>query len=171
MGQDWEKLGQVLHILQSILQMKEFFGKNVCSMFFLASTSNFKGEYFGKDCRAVVKPYQRSITEQKMKFPTADFFSESKYVPKYASTSVYSTQKMKFSIKDFFSKCDQTRGKLQICSHLLKKSFMENFILGAVYDGDFLQKNYLQKDPLYVNLTGFEYIYLLKVNNRNTRIR
>ena len=28
MGQDWEKLGQVLHILQSILQMKEFFGKN-----------------------------------------------------------------------------------------------------------------------------------------------
>ena len=78
---------------------------------------------------------------------------------------------MKFSIKDFFSKCDQTRGKLQICSHLLKKSSMENFILGAVYDGDFLQKNYLQKDPLYVNLSGFEYIYLLKVNNRNTRIR
>ena len=35
---------------------------------------------------------------------------------------------MKFSIKDFFSKCDQIRRKLQILSHLLKKSLMENFI-------------------------------------------
>ena len=37
-------------------------------------------------------------------------------------------QKMKFSITDFFSKCDQIRRKLQIWSHLLKKSVMENFI-------------------------------------------
>ena len=37
-------------------------------------------------------------------------------------------QKMKFSIKDFFSKCDQIRSFLRICSHLLKKSLMENFI-------------------------------------------
>ena len=36
-------------------------------------------------------------------------------------------QKIKFSIKDFFSKCDQIRRKLQIWSHLLKKSIMENF--------------------------------------------
>ena len=35
---------------------------------------------------------------------------------------------MKFSIKDFFIKCDQTRMKLLIWSHLLKKSLMENFI-------------------------------------------
>ena len=35
-------------------------------------------------------------------------------------------QKMKFLIKDFFSKCDQIRRKLQIWSHLLKKSLMEN---------------------------------------------
>ena len=35
---------------------------------------------------------------------------------------------MKFSIKDFFSKCDQIQTKLRICSHLLKKSWMENFI-------------------------------------------
>ena len=34
---------------------------------------------------------------------------------------------MKFSIKDFFSKCDQIRKKLQIWSHLVKKSLMENF--------------------------------------------
>ena len=39
---------------------------------------------------------------------------------------------MKFSIKDFFSKRDQTRSFLQIWSHLLKKSLMENFILCAV---------------------------------------
>ena len=41
-------------------------------------------------------------------------------------------QKMKFSIKDFCSKCDQTRRKLQIWSHLPKKFLMENFIFCAV---------------------------------------
>ena len=40
--------------------------------------------------------------------------------------------KMKFSIKDFFSKYDQIRRFLQICSHLLKKPLMENFIFCAV---------------------------------------
>ena len=35
---------------------------------------------------------------------------------------------MKFPIKDFVSKCDQIRKKLRICSYLLKKSLMENFI-------------------------------------------
>ena len=39
---------------------------------------------------------------------------------------------MKFSIKDFFSKCDQIRWKLPICSHLLKKSLMENLIRQSV---------------------------------------
>ena len=37
-------------------------------------------------------------------------------------------QKMKFSIKYFFSKCDHISSFLQIRSHLLKKSLMENFI-------------------------------------------
>ena len=41
------------------------------------------------------------------------------YFPKYFS---YTVQKMKFSINDFFSKCNQIRRKLQIWSHLLKKS-------------------------------------------------
>ena len=41
------------------------------------------------------------------------------------------SQKMKFSIKDIFSKCDQIRRKLRICSYLLKKSLMENFIFCA----------------------------------------
>ena len=35
---------------------------------------------------------------------------------------------MEFSTKDFFSKCDQTQVKLQIYSHVPKKSFMGNFI-------------------------------------------
>ena len=41
-------------------------------------------------------------------------------------------QKMKFSIKGFFSKCDQIHSFLQIQSHLLKKSFIENFLFYSV---------------------------------------
>ena len=41
-------------------------------------------------------------------------------------------QKMRFLIKDFLSKCDQIRNFLQIWSHLLRKSLMENFIFCAV---------------------------------------
>ena len=37
-------------------------------------------------------------------------------------------------IQDFFSKCDQIRSFLRICSHLLKKSLMENFIFSALSD-------------------------------------
>ena len=37
-------------------------------------------------------------------------------------TNSSTAQKRKFSINDFFSKCDQIRRKLQIWSHLLKKS-------------------------------------------------
>ena len=44
----------------------------------------------------------------------------------------YTAQKMKFSIKDFFSKYDQIQRKLQIWSHILKKSLMENLIFCAV---------------------------------------
>ena len=39
---------------------------------------------------------------------------------------------MKFYIMDFSSKCNQIRRKLQIWSHLLEKSIMENFIFCAV---------------------------------------
>ena len=41
-------------------------------------------------------------------------------------------QKNKFSIKDFFSKCDQIHRKLEIWSHLLKKSLIKYFIFYAV---------------------------------------
>ena len=43
------------------------------------------------------------------------------------------SEKMKFNIKDFFSKCNQIHTKLQIWSHIQKKSLMENFIFWAVY--------------------------------------
>ena len=45
-------------------------------------------------------------------------------------------EKMKFSIKGFFSKWDRICSFLQISSHLLKKSLMENFIFCAV-EGNF----------------------------------
>ena len=45
----------------------------------------------------------------------------------------FTAQEMKFSIKDFLSKYDQISRKLRICSHLLKKSLMENFIFCAVF--------------------------------------
>ena len=46
---------------------------------------------------------------------------------------VHNTAPKTFSIKDFFSKCDQIGTFLRICSHLLKKSLMKNFISYAVY--------------------------------------
>ena len=42
-------------------------------------------------------------------------------------------QKNKFSVKDFFNKCDQILSFMQIWSHLLKMSWMENFIFCAVH--------------------------------------
>ena len=59
-------------------------------------------------------------------------------------TMIHTAWKMKFIIKDFFSKCDQIRRKLQIWSHLLKKSLMENFIFCTVtfltIDSDLIMK-------------------------------
>ena len=44
-------------------------------------------------------------------------------------TTACTAEKIKSSIKDFFSKFDQIRSFLQIWSHLLKKSLMENFFV------------------------------------------
>ena len=57
-------------------------------------------------------------------------------------------KKMKFSIKDISSKCDQIRRKLQIWSHLLKKSLMENYIFCAVTLWSTLSKNEIKKDEV-----------------------
>ena len=69
-----------------------------------------------KDQYQVFKYQISSITTQKMKFSIKDF-------------SVNMTK----SANDFFGKWDQIRRKLGIWSHLLKKSLMENFIFGEVY--------------------------------------
>ena len=69
--------------------------------------------------------YRRGITAQNVEFRIS-LLKES------ISTSPFIAQKMKFFMKDFFSKCDQIRSYLQIWSHLLKKSLMENFIFCAV---------------------------------------
>ena len=49
-----------------------------------------------------------------------------------AVVEIYTAQEMKFTVKDFFSIYDQSCRKLQIWSHLLKKSLMENFIFCVV---------------------------------------
>ena len=43
-------------------------------------------------------------------------------------------------LKGFFSKCDKIRSFLRIWSHLLKKSFIENFIFCPVYNWKRKQK-------------------------------
>ena len=53
---------------------------------------------------------------------------ESHILHKVTKITTNNAQKMKFSMKYFFSKCDQIHRKLQILSHLLKKSLIENFI-------------------------------------------
>ena len=53
-------------------------------------------------------------------------FNDPKVFIEYSNDTLH--QKIKFSIKFFISKCDQICRKLQIWSHLLKKSSMENFV-------------------------------------------
>ena len=48
------------------------------------------------------------------------------------NVKIHIAQKMKFSITDFLSKCNQIRRKLQIWSHLMKKSEMKILIFCAV---------------------------------------
>ena len=49
----------------------------------------------------------------------------------YLKDAIFTGKKMKFIIKDFFSKCDQILSFLRICSHLLMKFLLENFIFCA----------------------------------------
>ena len=58
---------------------------------------------------------------------------------------LYTAQKMKISTKDFFSKCDQIYCLLQIWSHILKMSVMENFIFLC----SVITQEYQQKTPPY----------------------
>ena len=65
-------------------------------------------------------------------------------------------QKMKFLIKVFFSKCGQMRNFLQISSHLVKKSLMENFIFCAVKKKIQQTKVLLNIDLVVNKLTGWK---------------
>ena len=71
----------------------------------------------------------------------------------------YTARKIKFSIEDFCSKCDQIRRNVQIWSHLLQKSLMENFIFCAVLESDFWQVFY-KKKLLLKTFTKFKGKYL-----------
>ena len=64
----------------------------------------------------------------------------------------HTAQKMKFSMKGFFSEYDQILRNLRIWSHLLKKSFMENFIFCTVAISLFSSRNYCQRfSPLQIS--------------------
>ena len=64
---------------------------------------------------------------------------------------------MKFPINDFFSKYDQIRRELWIWSHLLEKSFMENFIFCAVISDKSIIQTVKNK---FKEWTPFIYIYI-----------
>ena len=55
---------------------------------------------------------------------------------------IITAQKLNFFIKDFLSGWEQIHSKLQIWSHLLKKSIMEDFIFCAVKDMGELRKDF-----------------------------
>ena len=66
---------------------------------------------------------------------------------------------MKFSIKNFFSKYDQTRRKMWICSHLLKKPLMENFTFCVVRYFQYLY-NYKQTQFWVNRLRCYRWFFL-----------
>ena len=77
-----------------------------------------------------VRTYNKKRPSQ---FLENQFFTNYQTYPLNSSHSpLHTAQEMKFSIKDFFSKCDQICWKLQIWSHLLRKSLMEIFIFCAL---------------------------------------
>ena len=58
---------------------------------------------------------------------------------------------MRFSINDFFSNCDQIQSFLRIWSHLLKKSFMENFLCSGISSS--LHRRASNSQPSFSKLT------------------
>ena len=84
-------------------------------------------------------------------------------------------QKMRLSMKVFSGKCDQICSFLWILSHLMKKSFLENFIYFE--ENGFHSVNGLGVLPHIINSSllfkaTFQYpvrIYLFKDNNGKTR--
>ena len=73
-------------------------------------------------------------------------FENRKFVKKYHCI------KTMFSVRDSFSKCEQIFRKLQIWSHLLKKSLMENFISCAVNFRSWSPRPYLGTETMINDL-------------------
>ena len=99
---------------------------------FQISMNNFFTEHLrttaSKSC--AVKINRRKKGSVVRKTDESDYKSLQVTTSYYKWLRVTTAQKMKFSFQDFFKKCDQIR--LRIWSHLLKKSWMENFIFCAV---------------------------------------
>ena len=66
---------------------------------------------------------------------------------------------MESSFKDFFSKYDQICRKLQIWSHLLKKSLMENLIFCVVSSSDYLTNSFTIHE-----MDDCQYVILKEIN-------
>ena len=75
---------------------------------------------------------------------TLETVTKPNYIFKYYQF-ITTAQKVKFSIKDFFSTFDQIPSFLRICSNLLKKSLMKNFIFCAVYETNTALRKYKEK--------------------------
>ena len=56
-----------------------------------------------------------------------DFIMFAKLLKVTSKTRKSAAKKVKFSVTGFFSKSEENHRTLQICSHMLKKSLMENF--------------------------------------------
>ena len=56
-----------------------------------------------------------------------DFIMFAKLLKVTSKTRKSAAKKVKFSATAFFSKSEENHRTLQICSHMLKKSLMENF--------------------------------------------
>ena len=85
------------------------------------------------------KFYQKSVLKRFSKF-TAKCASVS-FLNKVSGWTYTLHRKLKFSITDFFSKCDQIWSFLQIWSHLLKKSVIDNFMFWTVVVAAFSQSH------------------------------
>ena len=82
----------------------------------------------------------------------------------FVAPSMLPCTKMNISSKDFFSICEQIRGFLRICSHLLKKFLMDNFFVLGV--SSHLLKKSLKETLFFVQcwllLLLVENVYRLK---------
>ena len=79
--------------------------------------------------------YQKKMIQVTFSFPKLVSVCKNQYILSVRSsdTAIFTAQNMKFPLKDFFNKCGQILKKLRIWSHLMRKSFMGNFIFCVVF--------------------------------------